>query len=159
MVSIKWRTRQYKPKVERGDRMKFYLNLERRVVMYQRLVKVLLIALMLSPGIAGAATDEDFEVKTTRNLINLCTVSASDPRAEQAIHFCHGYLVGAYHYYLAESEDPREPRLVCIPEKAVTRNEAIAMFVEWAKAHPQYMNERPVDTEFRFLNEKWPCKK
>ena len=33
------------------------------------------------------------------------------------------------------------------------------MFVEWAKAHPQYMNELPVETEFRFLMEKWPCKK
>jgi hypothetical protein len=27
------------------------------------------------------------------------------------------------------------------------------------QAHPQYMNERPVETEFRFLTEKWPCQK
>jgi hypothetical protein len=32
------------------------------------------------------------------------------------------------------------------------------MFIEWVKAHPQYMNEKPVDTEFRFLMEKCICK-
>jgi hypothetical protein len=30
--------------------------------------------------------------------------------------------------------------------------------MEWAKEHPQYMGESPVETEFRFLMEKWPCK-
>jgi hypothetical protein len=46
-----------------------------------------------------------------------------------------------------------------MPNPGPSRNEAVAMFVEWAKANPQYMNERPVDTEFRFLSVKWPCKK
>jgi hypothetical protein len=31
------------------------------------------------------------------------------------------------------------------------------MFIEWAKAHPEYLNEPPVETEFRFLIETWPC--
>lgn len=143
--------------------MKFYPSLKKRKAsLYQRLVKVAMIALMLSPGIAGAAvTDEDFEVKTTRNLINLCAVSADDPRAKEAIQMCQGYLVGAFQYYLAtETGQAKDSmRLVCIPNPAPTRNEAVAMFVEWAKARPQYMNEVPVDTEFRFLSEKWPCKK
>ena len=26
------------------------------------------------------------------------------------------------------------------------------------KAHPQYRGEPPVESEFRFLMEKWPCK-
>ena len=33
------------------------------------------------------------------------------------------------------------------------------MFIAWVQAHPQYMNEPPVETEFRFLTEKWPCQK
>jgi len=143
--------------------MQFYASLKRwKASLYQRLVKVALIALMLSPGIAAAAvTDEDFEVKTTRNLLNLCTVSADDPRAKEAIQMCQGYLVGAYQYYLATESGPAKDsmRLVCITDPAPTRNQAVAMFVEWAKARPQYMNEVPVDTEFRFLSEKWPCKK
>jgi hypothetical protein len=32
------------------------------------------------------------------------------------------------------------------------------MFVEWVKAHPQYLKEKAVETEFRVLMEKWPCK-
>lgn len=128
--------------------------------MVRQLLVVLFFISLLNPGVARAVTDEDFEVKTTRDLINLCTVSASDPRAQQAIHFCHGYLVGAYHYHVAASELPGgAKRLVCFPKSDVTRNEAVAMFVEWAKARPQFFNETPVETEFRFLIEKWPCAK
>jgi hypothetical protein len=132
----------------------------KKTSLYQRLIKVALIGLMLSPGIAAAAvTDEDFTVKTTQNLLNLCAVSADDPRAKEAIQMCQGYLVGAYDYYVAENSGKDSMRLVCMPNPAPTRNEAVAMFVEWAKANQQYMNDRPVDTEFRFLSAKWPCKK
>ncbi len=31
------------------------------------------------------------------------------------------------------------------------------IFVERVKAYPQDMNEKPVETEFRFLIETWPC--
>jgi hypothetical protein len=128
--------------------------------MIRKLLGALFCIALLMPAVARAVTDEDFQVKTTENLLNLCTVSASDPRAQEAIHFCHGYLVGAYHYHLAESDGPdAAKRLVCLPASGVTRNEAIAMFVEWAKTRPQYMKEAPVETEFRFLTEKWPCAK
>ena len=137
--------------------MKFH---GKKTSLNQTLIKVAVMALMLSPGIASAAvTDEDFTVKTTRNLLNLCTVSADDPRAKEAIQMCQGYLVGAYDYYVAENSGKDSMRLVCMPNPAPTRNEAVAMFVEWAKANQQYMNDRPVDTEFRFLSAKWPCKK
>jgi hypothetical protein len=118
----------------------------------------LLIAALIIPGLAGAVTQEDFKAKTTQNLINLCTASAQDPFHSAAIHFCHGYLVGAYAYYAAESSGPEGKKLVCFPDPAPSRNDAIAMFVEWAKAHPEYMDETPVETEFRFLMDKWPCK-
>src|SRR5512143_3027703 len=128
--------------------------------MIRKLASALFCIALLIPAVARAVTEEDFQVKTTENLLNLCTVSASDPRAQEAIHFCHGYLVGAYHYHLAESDGPdAAKRLVCLPTSGVTRNEVIAMFVEWAKARPQYMKEAPVETEFRFLTEKWPCAK
>jgi hypothetical protein len=110
--------------------------------------------------LAGAAvTDEDFEVRSTRNLLNLCAVSADDPRAKEAIQMCQGYLVGAYHYYLATNSGKDSMRLVCMPNPPPSRNEAVALFVGWAKANPKFMNEAPVDSEFRFLSEKWPCKK
>jgi hypothetical protein len=44
-----------------------------------------------------------------------------------------------------------------MPEERPSRNEIIQKFVEWAKARPQFWNELPVETEFRFLAELWPC--
>lgn len=128
--------------------------------MFKKLILALVVTSFFVPGLAGAAvTDDDFVLSTTRNLVNLCAVSADDPRAKEAIQMCQGYLLGAWDYYLAENSGKDSMRLVCMPNPGPSRNEAVAMFVEWAKASPQYMNERPVDTEFRFLSAKWPCKK
>jgi hypothetical protein len=124
-------------------------------------IGLFVVILFLFTGIAGAGEvrEKDFEVQSTQNVINLCTASPDDPLYHQAVNFCHGYLVGAFHYYLAEASGPKGIKLVCLPDPPPSRNEAIAMFIEWAKAHPEYMAERAVETEFRFLMEKWPCKR
>ena len=131
--------------------------------MFRKLMPALVVASFLFPSLAGAAvTDEDFVLATTQNLVNLCSVSPSDPRAKEAIQMCEGYMVGAFHFYLATNSgkgDRGDMRLVCMPNPPPSRNEAVAMFVEWAKANPQYMKEPAVESEFRFLNAKWPCKK
>ncbi len=131
----------------------------RGIAMIRKLARLLLLFIFLVPGLAGAVTKEDFVAKTTRNIINLCTVSADDPLHKEAIHFCEGYLVGAYHFHIAESSGPGGKRMVCFPKPPPSRDQAISMFVKWVLAHPQYMKESPVETEFRFLVEKWPCKK
>ena len=127
--------------------------------MAKKLVRSLVLASFLVPALAGAAvTDEDFVLATTRNLVNLCSVSADDPRAKEAIQMCEGYMLGAYHYYLATNSGKNDMGLVCMPNPTPSRNDAVAMFVAWAKANPQYMKEAPVDSEFRFMSAKWPCK-
>ena len=98
-----------------------------------------------------------FESVATRNLLNLCTVSADDPRHREAIHFCHGYIVGAYDYHMADSGKGRK-LLVCFPDPPPSRDDAVAQFVAWAQAHPEHHDEMPVETEFRFLIGTWPCK-
>ena len=126
----------------------------------RKLFTSLLLICLLIPGIAtSAVTAEDFKVKTTKNLINLCTASTDDPHYKEAIHFCHGYLIGAYYYYAAQYEEDSANQLVCFPEPTPTRNEAIEKVVSWAQQHPEFMNELPVDTEFRALTDLWPCKK
>jgi len=125
--------------------------------MKHKLAVLLFIIVLMGPGLAGAVTQEDFQAKTTRNIINLCTAPPGDPLHQAAVNFCHGFLVGAFRYYAAVNAGPTGDRLVCLPNPPPSRNHAIAQFVEWAKAHPEYMQERPVETEFRFLMEKWPC--
>lgn len=128
--------------------------------MNRKLLRIIAMLGVLLPGLANSAvTEEDFVVKTTRNLINLCTASPQDEYYEEAINFCYGYLVGAYHYSIAvKSKEPKE-LFVCFPEPKPTRNAVIAMFITWAQEHPQFMTDMPVETEFRFLAEKYPCKK
>ena len=135
------------------------IAINRRKSLSRTLILLLFGAVLAVPGVAGAVTDGDFEVKTTRNLLNLCTVSTDDPRYKEALHFCHGFLVGAYQYYLATLAGPNVKPLVCPPDPPPTRNAAIAAFIGWAQAHPQYMSEAPVETEFRFLTETYPCKR
>lgn len=126
--------------------------------MHRHLVSVLLGFALLLPTVAGAVTADDFLVKDTQSLVNLCTASQDDPLYGEAIHFCHGYLVGAFHYYTVTHAAPDSKPLFCFPDPTPSRNDAIGRFINWAKAHPQYMNEVPVETEFRFLTETWPCK-
>ena len=121
-------------------------------------IVVLLVILGMLPGWAGAASENDFEANTTEQMLRLCTADPSDPLHAQAVNFCHGYLVGAYNYYRALHSGPEAMRLVCMPDPAPSRNEAIGMFIDWAKARPQFWKEPPVESEFRFLTEKWPCK-
>jgi hypothetical protein len=118
---------------------------------------MILAVLMITPGLAGELGVEDFEVKTTKNLIDLCTAPPEEPLFSQAVHFCHGYLIGAYHYYEASVSGPNAHRIVCPPEDRPSRDETIQEFLQWAKDHPEHWNELPVETEFRFLTEIWPC--
>jgi hypothetical protein len=125
--------------------------------MGKKMIAFLAASLFLLPGLAAAVTEEDFFVDTTENLINLCSVSPKDPLYQQAINFCHGYVVGAYDYYLASEKGPKGKKWVCMPDPPPSRNKAIERFVKWAKAHPQYRSEEAVETVFRFLMETWPC--
>ena len=126
--------------------------------MRHRMISLLFVMLFLLPAVANAVDVEDFEAQTTQDIINLCTVSPDDPLYHQAINFCHGYLVGAYHYYEASTSGKGGVQLVCVPDPQPSRNESIDKFIDWAKAHPQYRREPAVETEFRFLMETWPCK-
>jgi hypothetical protein len=123
-----------------------------------RAIIILLAMLLAAPAWGGAVSEEDFKVKTTQNLVNLLTVSADDPLYHQAIHFSQGYMLGAYHYYEASVSGPKGVKLVCPPPSPPCRNEVIKMFIDWIKEHPQYLKESPVETEFRFLTQLWPCK-
>ena len=127
--------------------------------MQKKYLSILTLLSLLFAGSANAnVTEDDFIALKTQNIINLCTASPEDPRYREAIHFCQGYLVGAFHYYSAQSANDPFMQTVCYPVPRPSRNMAIGMFVAWAKNHPEFMNELPVETEFRFLNETWPCK-
>ena len=119
---------------------------------------VLVLTMLLWACSSDALTRDDFLVRTTQDLLRLCTASESDPLYQAAIGFCHGFVTGTYHYYQASIASGEQTAFVCIPEPPPTRVEAIQRFVEWMKAHPHYLNERSVDSLFRFLATTYPCR-
>ncbi len=119
---------------------------------------LVLVALLCAPGWAGAVSEDDFELDTTADLVELCTVPSSDPLHREAVSFCVGFLVGAYHYHVAENAGPSGTLMVCPPDPPPKRSKVGEMFIDWVKKHPQYMNDEPVETWFRFLIETYPCK-
>lgn len=122
---------------------------------------VLMIVLMVCvwPLFTEAVQSEDFLVRTTKDYVEICTTNPNDPLYAAAVGFCHGYGVGAFHYYLATTEDAGEKGFVCFPEPRPARADIVQMFVAWVREHPQYLGERPVDSLFRFLASKWPCQR
>ena len=127
--------------------------------MIRKLIVLLLMTVFLLPvpGLADMVSLADFEVETTRDLLKLCTASPDDPLYQQAINFCHGYVIGAYHYHQAAAAGPEGVRLVCMPDPEPSRNEEIARMTQWVQAHPEYLDETPVETEFRYLMQRFPC--
>lgn len=118
------------------------------------------LAITMWPLCSEALTRDDFLVRTTQDLVKLCTASENEPLYQAGIGFCHGYAVGAYHYYQSATTKGAEQKgFVCFPEPPPTREEAIKMFVAWAKEDQQSRNERPVDSMFRFLESKFPCRR
>jgi hypothetical protein len=108
---------------------------------------------------AQQLTADNFLARTTADMVALCAPAPSDPMAAEGIHFCHGYLIGAYHYHLGATGGHEGTSRVCLPNPAPSRDAGVAQFVSWARAHPQYMNDRPAETEFRFLEATWPCRR
>jgi len=88
------------------------------------------LAIGLAATTATASNAKDFLVDSTQDLADLCAVSTDDPDYRAALHFCHGFMVGAYHYH-AVTEGVQNPNYFCAPEPAPTRNEIVDAFVKW----------------------------
>jgi hypothetical protein len=58
------------------------------VRMYRKLVRILFIVFLLFPTLAQAVTTDDFLVKTTQNLINLCAASMTAGKRGNVVVLC-----------------------------------------------------------------------
>jgi hypothetical protein len=107
-----------------------------------------------------AATPDHFRVRSTADLVEICSTPANDSLYGAAMGFCHGYAVGAHQYYQASMSGSSSKPFVCLPTAPPpTRTEGLQMFVAWAREHPQHMGEPAVETLFRWLVATWPCRK
>ena len=115
------------------------------------------VTLLTLVGAAHAVQPDAYRVRTTAELVRVCSAQPSEPDQATAIAFCHGVLAGAYGYYAAVT--PAADWFVCLPDPAPTRSKVANDFVAWAKAHPQFMEQGAIDTLFRYGAETFPCRK
>ncbi len=115
----------------------------------------LCLATYCGPGRA-AVTQDLFQVRSTGDLVDLCTAAPSDPMGTAALNFCHGFGVGAYRV-LEELNRARKQPMFCMPDPMPTRNEAVASLIQWAKANPDQLNTAPQDGVAAFLSSQYPC--
>ena len=123
-------------------------------------MKNVVTGMVLAAGFASAQAafvPEEYKLDQAQELLDVCTVSTSHPDYLEAYGFCVGYFTGAMHYHRALAKGPERKAIVC-PEHAVTRAEAISVFVAWARDNPQYMAEEPIEAMMRAAVAKWPCK-
>lgn len=122
-------------------------------------VALLAIALLAVPSsrTARAATTDDFMVRTTADLVALCGTAPGQENYVAAIHFCQGFVSGAYQYYLAVAQHSPTSRYVCPPNPPPSRDQAIAGFLAWARANSSAMSEPAVESLFRYLGATYPC--
>ena len=122
-------------------------------------IAVLAIALLAVPSsrTARAATTDDFMVRTTADLVDLCETAPGQENYVAAIHFCQGFASGAYQYYLAVAQHSPTSRYVCAPDPPPSRDQAIAGFLAWSRANPSAMSEPAVESLFRYLGTTYPC--
>ena len=118
-------------------------------------------AMALWPSLAQATDTNNFAMKTTQDLFQVCATAQNDPMRAQAIEFCEGFLLGVvlYHDEIVSRTDLK--RLICYPQ-GVTRDQGIQAFIDWAKTHQadqKFMGDPPVVGAVRGLASKWPCPK
>ncbi len=143
--------------------MKFFLK-------YLIYIILLLVASMGFFGTtAQAATEKNFLVRNTQDIVQLCSVSPEDKLYTQAIHFCHGFLVGIYRTQNEFFSNPGLSPLVCLPESfpspiksgvrevELSRNQTITGYIQWAKTNSDYMQDSVVTTVMKYLIDHFPC--
>jgi hypothetical protein len=105
----------------------------------------------------AAVTEDSFLLRSTGDLIDLCTVAQPDPLYTAASNFCQGFGVGVFRVLEAQDTVRRTNHMFCLTNKAMTRNEALASFVQWGKANPNQMAQPATDGIALFLSQQFPC--
>jgi len=112
-------------------------------------------------AIAGASAQEgfafdDFELRDTESLLDICTVEETNESYWGALAFCYGFFQGGVHYHRALANGPSFDPIAC-PADQVTLRQLVSVFVAYAGANPIYSDEPPMDTVFRAVSDQWPC--
>ena len=105
----------------------------------------------------AAVSTDNFLLRNTGDLVDLCSAGSTETLYTAAINFCHGFAVGVFRVLREEDEARKSGRLFCLPQQAPSRSEAIAGFVRWAQADSRRLQQPAADGIAAFLSQQYPC--
>ena len=129
-------------------------------------MRLLICGAVLAATILGASgaraqslTEDNFQLRTTGDLVALCGAQETHSLYTAAQNFCHGFAVGTYRTLVEMQAGLRSRRkLFCMTEPAPTRTAAIAAFLQWTASHNEVLTLEPTDAVLQFLTQQYPCK-
>lgn len=121
------------------------------------LIIIFVAALVCAAPSSYAAETSDFNAKTTRDLVDLCSVQADDDLYAAAMGYCLGFADAAYDYHQMITSGEMLKPIACSGDQ-VTRQEVVDAFLAWARANSALLDsEGPIHGLMRAVSAKWPC--
>jgi hypothetical protein len=129
----------------------------RKLAFVTAVVAVFVSVSMVFSAARAEVTEENFLIDTTKDLVALCSVDASDPNAIAAIHMCHGYVMGLVHFHILVGR-ALEGSVFCLDEaQRPTRDEAITTMVAWSRSHPEHDSKEAANGVVLWAADTYPC--
>jgi hypothetical protein len=114
----------------------------------------------LLPAMARAtATEDDFQLRTAGDLVDLCSAGPTETMGTAALNFCHGFMLGVFRVLQEQQMASKRPPMFCVSPTTPSRNEAVGDFVQWARATPGVLSQPASDGVAAYLAHKFPCAK
>jgi hypothetical protein len=115
-------------------------------------------ALLLAAPVSAQQrlNSDNFNVRTTGDLVRLCATPTNDPHYLEALGWCHGFGRGALDYHRAASPANAAP-LFCSPNPSPGWDDVRRRFIAWGNANVPLANTPAVEGVFRFLIDTFPC--
>ncbi len=108
----------------------------------------------VSPALA--AETSNFDLRTTRDLVALCSDQPGDPLYAEALQFCYGYMAGVAQLH-RELVRLGNIKPVACPQYEVTREALAQAFLGWGRKTPAAMDELPAESVMHAAAAAWPC--
>jgi hypothetical protein len=122
--------------------------------MQKVLATVFTACVLASP--AAAVDTSNFNLQTTRDLVALCSGEPDQALYAEALQFCYGFLAGVaqLHRTLVRAGDIKP---IACPQYEVTRETLAVVFLDWARANPNVLDQPPAESLSRAAAAAWPC--
>ena len=114
----------------------------------------------LAPALAFAqGEDGSFYLRACSAAIKQADGGALSPEEADASIFCIGYVAGFLDANSLSSARNRASRIICMPERGITNDQGIRIFVKYLRDNPHILHESGRMSLYLSLAKALPCAK